>query len=215
MNIDAILNTDGNQRYKDTYLRVKTKGVSRLLYCQQVADDGAVFFDEQQNSIVYHRGSDVDVSIVMPHACWKQFGRNTVLIQRVPARQWKRSLSRGTHSITPDVNIDRIDSKELDKAMELQWPSIRPQYLRVVEDLLNSENFSFTEGVKLLQKHASVALKGNYMLNKIGNFYVSNINIAKFNFKDNSYVVTPLFQEELRDITRGSSFKEVVKDALN
>lgn len=215
ISLQSVLNQDGIQRFKDTMVHVIHQGKKSLMFCDQVGDSGAAFYDANCERQVFHVKDNVEIEVVMPHAEWKQYGRNTVLIQRQPARQWKRSLSRTTHVIIPDWQVAKLDKNDATAAQDVRFPEVRPKSVGDVFQMLSNKSVSFEEGLKCLDKCATVALAGNFMLSKAGGLYLGTTAIAQFHFAQKSYSVVALFQEELRDLTRGLSFKEVVKDALN
>src|SRR6478735_8184765 len=139
LTLRSMLNQDGPARYKDTFLNITGDKETKLIYCDRISDSGLGGYDKDGASVVYTTKDKVVIDIIMPHSEWKQFGRHTVLILRQPARQWKRSLSRGTHSLVPDGNVTKMDKADKASFQDALWPSLRAHDVGALTEILNDK----------------------------------------------------------------------------
>lgn len=214
--VSSILNSDGSQRFRHTFVNLYVKGENWGVANLPSIYDHQVGFMTQRGTMVWEGEAvvdlDLEIEVVMPHTQWKQLGCTTICYQRKPARQWKRSLSEGTHGVLHGVDL--IPSNRKIHQLPERYPGLQSGFLPEIAQILENKPISFTEGVKCLSdpKYHSVALENGFLLGHEGSLFLEATKIAKFYFKQKSYKVHPLFAEELRDLTKGHIFKAIEEE---
>lgn len=212
--LQSIANQDGSARFKNTFVNLFVNNTAKgLTYISSVSEERVECVTSEGGlRLPITEKQLVEVEVVMPHASWKQMGRNAALFLRKPARQWRRSLSDSTHSITYDFEFTGYGTAADEAAIHAaRWPQISHSHLKDLSSMLSvSPCVDFTQALEQLKDNMfSVVLSDNMMLNKNGHLFNGKLNIAKIFFKQKSYKVHPLFAEELRDLTRGCGYKAI------
>jgi len=208
----SILNSDGIQRYRNTFVNFYTKGVKDGLVYVHSLNDATLVLICDKGMLTYDISTlkelNIEIEVVMPHTYWKQWGITAVCYQRKPARQFRRSLSDGTHELLCAADYIPKSKKHV---IPDRYPSLHQNYVDQINNVVNQQPLSFTDGVKnlLSADHHAVAVGNKFLLGHEGTLILGTEKIAKFYFKQASYKVHPLFAEELRDLTRGHTFKAI------
>lgn len=90
---DSMLeNTDEfDKRYRDTFLFVRVESLGKMLmYCRGTDSGKVVFNNDTLGEISLTSMTDVEVTSEYPERGLFQFGKECLLIQKIPDRQWKR-----------------------------------------------------------------------------------------------------------------------------
>lgn len=217
VNVSSLLNNDGTQRFRHTFVNLYVSGECMgLSYVHTLGDGGVVFLTKNGQLTFAHTEvakGHLEIEVVMPHTQWKQYGYTTICYRRKPARQWRRSLSEGTHETLIGTDYVRTESKEHTE-LPVRYPAIHASYLLEITKVIENQPMSFTQGVECLTnpKYHSVALTNGFLLGHEGSLYLETTKVAKFYFKQKSYKVHPLFAEELRDLTKGHIFKALEEE---
>jgi len=178
----SILNSDGIQRYRNTFVNFYVNDTKVGLVYVHSLNDVTLFLVSDKGTLSYDISTlkelHAEIEVVMPHTYWKQWGITAVCYQRKPARQFRRSLSEGTHTLL--VAADYI-TRSKKHVIPDRWPSLHQNYVDQVHNVVNQAPVSFTDGVKTLLQadHHAVAIDNRFLLGHDGTLILGTEKIAE------------------------------------
>lgn len=177
------------QRYfHNTYVKVEEYG-DTLFYIEGVSPNK--IFGKTENGdyfeIELHQHQPFNLSYVLPHKAVFQYNKRAVLLQRIPAKQFKRGIS------IDNVSISFTDTGAyLDLTLDLlKAYTTKQRYFTFTDAFL-------TKGSKLL----SYALTSRMSCTKgTGVIYVDNTPVARYAHNDvKIYVDKPNFRPDIEQL---------------
>ena len=201
--IDEIMNNDGSQRFLHTYVYLWEEGKPKKLCF--INDIGLTYVSFSSYKII-EKDSFAYIETIMPHIQWVQLEDNrAALLERTPSKQWKRSLSNGTHSFYFPAEGKNCPSYNV---------GLSHFGTNNIDALLNHKVIDFKEALENVvnYKNRDFAFSTHFMIDKRCYIYLGKSKIAKILPSLSKYKVHSLFAEELRDLTKGMNMKESITD---
>lgn len=149
---------DFNGRYADTYGFLLSKDDSRRLVLFNECSDDFAYFQTEDGGLKYHAKRDAGARfefIQVDHRFFNAADGHTYLVERRPARQWKRGISRQNTTLyqlssTDGIRTEKMSLKLLNDIFadfsDAQYnPQINPS-LAERETVALSRNFAIYQG---------------------------------------------------------------------
>ena len=192
---------DFHARYHDTFcfLTSKENNERKLVHITDVTDD-RVYFRQDESEMRFHANIDAGVMfdfIPVDHGWYNAHNSAPMLLERVPARQWKRGISRQNTNVTVLVN----------NAGRYGGPltSVRPSFMVLNSIFTNPQPYRFDP----TQKYGS-AFSKHFVLTPTGKVMFYRAEIGEFDGKSIT-LHNDLVSQEVRDaLRRSGSNTEVV-----
>lgn len=194
---------DFHARYHDTFcfLTAKDTNDRKLVHITDVTDD-RVYFRQDEADMRFHANIDAGVMfdfIPVDHGWYNTAGAAPVLLERVPARQWKRGISRQNTSVTVLSSDQGIYRGPL--------MSARPSFTVLNAIFVNPQPYRFDP----TQKYGS-AFSKHFVLTPSGKVMFYRAEIGSFDGKRITLNDDLVIQEVRDALRRCNSNTEVVAD---
>lgn len=186
--------SDFKQRYQGVlgWLNPDKPTEKRAVYVASVGPSKVVFRDSSGNDFYANVDAGVQFEFIPTQKAWYNTDRNVFLVQRVPARQWKRGICED------NTQINEVFKGTLFHGpLELSW---REAIFKIMTDTIDYEKAT----AKYLKgDRDSVALSKHFAMS--GNsLYFYNIEVGKLD-KTRITLSLPMVQQELSDLIRRNS----------
>lgn len=183
----TLSNRDDISRYfKGTFVKFAEFG-DMLFYINSVQGNEVRGIDEDDNDFVIYLSDDVpyNVDFVLPHKAVYQHGKDVVLMQRVPARQYRRGIC--------DENVKLIILTSNDQ-LEVNFKNLKAFVTKTSYSTLRDAIFG-------KNKNIAVAISDRFWFYKRNQcLYCLNKAIAKFSRDDAKFHIAPMFKEEIAQL---------------
>lgn len=184
---------DIDRYYKDTWVKFREFG-DRLFYIHHVSSEQVTGKDQDGDEFVLYLTNELPYSLsyVLPHRAVFQHKTDALILQRIPARQYKRGLS------SENTRICRVvDGKELDFA------------IGYLNSYVNKQSYAtLREALFETSKSKSLALGGRFAYDRLDQrLFLDSKIIAKFNREMNVLRVLSLFRPDLEELIRIDPFE--------
>lgn len=188
---------DIQKYYQGTYVKFAEFG-DTLHYIENVTQDEITGKDENKDDFVLylHDSQEYVFEYLLPHKAVFQYGGDAYLLQRIPARQYKRGLCQENTSFTKVTSGER---------QSLSW--------QLMTAYTNKQKyFSLKEAIYGKGKMRSLAVT-NRMSYARGNdyLYVDNKVIATFNRESKVLATIPLFFDDVKELIAQDPFEVTIK----
>jgi len=184
---------DIDRYYRDTWVKFQEFG-DRLFYINNVSAETVTGKDQDGDEFVVYLTEELPytLSYVLPHRAVFQYKGDAFILQRMPARQYKRGLS-SENTMVKRVN----DGKQVDLRTEYLIAYVNKQ----PSTTLRSALFDST-------KNKSCVLGGRFSYDRLGQYLlVDSKPIARF-YRDNlTFRGLSLFRTELEELIRVDPFE--------
>lgn len=192
---------DINRYYRNTYVKFKETG-DTLFYIRDVRPEGVRGTDENgtEFELCLNFDDPYEVDYVLPNKSYFQFAKRACLLQRIPAKQYRRGVCSDNVRITAltrtgglsDVNVTFDSLKAF--VSKQAFPSLRTVLLQKSKPL-------------------SVALSPRFAyVPDMGVVYCDQTAVAQINRKDKTIMVLrPIFKPEIMKLIEGTDLE--LKDA--
>lgn len=127
-----------------------------------------------------------NLNFLLPQKTWFQYDKFAYFISRIPARMWKKGISKENTSI---VALDELGKC---RGQTLSFDLIK-LYME------NKQYYSYRE----LNNCYSIALNTRFALSKNGYVFLDNNCVAKYQASDNTVVVPYIYQPEITQLFEG------------
>ncbi len=187
---------DIDRYYRDTYVKFKEYG-ERLFYIQSVSPSMVTGTDEDGTYFEVHLRSSnpYQMDYILPHKAVFQYKDNVYLLQRIPAKQYRRGLCSGNTQIIRVTDGEKI-------------PMIAP----ILKAFVNKQNYStFSEAFK--SKHKAFALGPRmHFLKADAGIYIDMTLVARhFYGTEKIQMIQPIFTSEIKKhMTDNNDMYEVI-----
>jgi len=184
---------DIERYYLNTWVKFQEFG-DRLFYIERVTESEVTGIDQERNEFLLALAEEEPYTLtyVLPHRAVFQYEGNAMLLQRIPARQYKRGLSAentGIRLVTTTGNLD-----------------MRIEYLIAY---VNKQNYpSLKDAIFSSNKKRSVALGGRFSFDKVSqSIFLDTRPIARY-FRDEKILrVLSLFRNEITEFVAADFFE--------
>lgn len=191
-------NRDDIRRYfRGTFVKFQEFG-DVLFYINDVMGDAVHGVDENGDDFVLHLHDSrpYQVDFILPHKAVYQHGRDVAIIQRNPARQYRRGICED------NITIRRLISGNL---MEVSFDNLKV--------FVNKPNYrSLREAIYGKNSLYSVAVTPRFAFDKRSSvLWLMNKQIAIYNRETKTFEGSPLFKEDIQELIAQDPWEAIVK----
>lgn len=191
-------NRDDIRRYfRGTFVKFQEFG-DVLFYINDVLGDAVHGVDENDDDFILHLHDDrpYQVDFVLPHKAVYQHGRNVALVQRYPARQYRRGICED------NINIRNLIGGE---ALAVNFANLKV--------FVNKPNYrSLKEAISGRNNLFSVAVTPRFAFDKrSAQLWLMNKAIAQYNRETKTFECLPIFKEDVLDLIAQDPWEVKVK----
>lgn len=184
---------DIDRYYRDTWVKFQEFG-ERLFYIHNVSSEQVTGKDQDGDEFVLYLTNEMPytLSYVLPHRAVFQHKGEAFILQRMPARQYKRGLS------SENTIIKRVvDNKTVDFRIEYLTAYVNKQSYASLRSVLFESS-----------KSKSVALGGRFAFDRLEQrLFLDSKPIARFYRDQNAFRILSLFKPELEELIRIDPFE--------
>lgn len=191
MYIDPKNWSDGEKYFSGCFIKVKEYG-DTLVRVDKVTPEALWGVDAHgENICIEIDGKETgkvgyDLDYVIPKKSYFQWGSRAVLLQRIPARMWKKGLNKQNTSL---VHMTEVGSfSQLSLSFEALQAYVNKKMFGTLEDLQTCE---------------SVALSPRIAMCKAGLLYVDRTAIGKYYSSRKTITVKKMFVPEVTKVLQG------------
>lgn len=127
-----------------------------------------------------------NLNFPLPQKSWFQINQHAFFLSRIPARMWKKGISK------ENTTIVHLDDRGKIRAGSVSFSTLKSY-------ISPKTYFSYRE----LQNHNSIALNSRFALSFNGDVYLDNSCIAKYNKNDNVVVTPTIYFPEISALFQG------------
>ena len=174
--------------FKGCYIEVNkdiflvNKVTSQAIFCSNdEKDDFAIEIDGKETKTVGY-----DLNFPLPTKTWFQKDKSAVFLYRIPARMWKKGISKENTAMTCLQDSGRFRSESL------TFPLLKLY--------LEEKNYL---SYKEITKYDSIALNPRFALSYSGNVFLDSSCVAKYDRKDKTVVTPSIYLPEITQLFEG------------
>jgi hypothetical protein len=193
-------NTEDIKKYfQHTYVKFKETG-DQIWYIGHVDHDKIVCNDKNKEEVAIDLEIGYQIEFILPRKAVFQYGSQCVMLNRIPARQWKKGLSKQN----TEFNVLGYDGTWTKKNFDIDW----------IEAYVNKPSYYTTDAALFEFKRdnsdvGSVALTPRISFTRTGKVFIDRLLVGKVDLETNQLICKKIFQPELSSLFSNLSIKAV------
>lgn len=185
-----FVNTDNwedcRKYYEHTFTKFKETG-DTIFYIQKVTPESILATDINDNEVGIYLESGYNLDFVLPRKTVYQYGVNAVIIQRIPAKQWKKGMCSGnTQTLT----------------LSIDWMTINFD-IKIIEGFVNKPSYiSSKDAVPRLIDGTltSAALSPRFSMNYNGAIFLDTVVVGTMSFDQGIVKAKKIVEKEIKEL---------------
>ena len=185
-----FVNTDNwedcRKYYEHTFTKFKETG-DTIFYIQKVSPDDILAKDINGNEVGIYLDSGYNLDFVLPRKTVYQYGAHAAILQRIPAKQWKKGMCAG-------------NTQTLVACPE--WMPISFD-IKIIEGFVNKPSYiSSKDAVPRLIDGTltSAALSPRFSMNNNGDVFLDTVVVGTMSFDQGIVKAKKIVEKEIKEL---------------